>query len=74
MVAQIAVRVQIVAGIVQEGLRRRLEQARRKPLADQPALAVASVRVEAVAHDAAAVALDIRDDGDERQIIFEKSM
>ena len=64
--AQHVVRIEVVAG------RRRAATAgsassRRgaKALADQPALAVAAVGVEAVADDALAVALDVGDDGDE---------
>ena len=47
-----AVRVEIVAGIVEQRLRLGLHQPRREALADQPALPVAAVRVEAVADDA----------------------
>ena len=62
-----AVRIEIVAGIVQQRLRIGLLEPRREALADQPALPVAAVRVEAVADHRAAVALHVGHDRDERQ-------
>jgi hypothetical protein len=50
------VRIEVRSALVDERLRRGLEHARDEPLAHQRALAVAAVRVEAVAHDALAVA------------------
>jgi hypothetical protein len=60
-----AVGIEVLAGRVAQALRIRLEQARREALADEPALAVAAVRVEPVADDAPAVADHVRDHGDE---------
>jgi hypothetical protein len=62
-----AVGIEVVPRIVEQRPRLRLEQPRRKPLADQPALAVAAVRVEAVADDRLAVADHVRDQCDVRQ-------
>ena len=62
-----AVRIEVLSRIVEEGLRRRLEDTRREALADQATLAVAAIRVEPVAHDPAAVPDHVGDDGDERQ-------
>src|SRR4051794_4633685 len=59
------VRVEIVAGSVQQRFRIGLQDARGKALADQAALAVAAVGVKAVADDALAVAHDVGDDGNE---------
>ena len=59
------VRIEVVAGVVEQALRVGLQDAVAEALADQAALAVAAVRVEAVADDAPAVAHDIGDDGDE---------
>ena len=62
-----AVGIEIVARVVEQRFRLGLEQPRREPLADQPALAVAAVRVEAVADDRLAVALDVGDQRHMRQ-------
>jgi hypothetical protein len=62
-----AVRVEIVAGVVEQRSRIGLAQTRREPLADEAALTVAAVGVEAVADHRAAVAHDIGDDGDQGQ-------
>src|SRR5581483_11368736 len=55
--------IEIVAGIVEQRFRLGLHQARREALADQPALPVAAVGIEAVADHALAVALGVGDDG-----------
>ena len=47
-----AVRIEIFAAVVEQRARVRLQQARREALADQAALAVAAIRVEAVADHA----------------------
>jgi hypothetical protein len=56
------VRIEIVAALVEKALGSRLQDAVAEALADEAALAVASVRVEAVADDAPPVAHDVRDD------------
>ena len=55
------------AALVDERAGRGFEHARDEPLAHQRALAVAAVRVEAVADHGPAVAVDVGDDGDEAQ-------
>ncbi len=50
------VRIEIVAGLVEQRLRIGLQQPRREALADQAALAVAAVGIEAVADHRSAVA------------------
>ncbi|MGX1015227.1 hypothetical protein AB7M69_009584 [Bradyrhizobium japonicum] len=57
--------VETVSGRIQQRLRIGLQDARGKALADQAALPVAAVGVEAVSDDALAVADDVSDDGDE---------
>jgi len=59
------VRIEIVASFIEQGLRIGLDQPRRETLADQPALPVTAVGVEAVADHRLAVAHDIGDDGEE---------
>ena len=59
------VRIEIVAGFIEQGLRIGLHQARRKTLADQAALPVAAVGIEAVADHRLAVAHHVGDDGDQ---------
>ena len=59
------VRIEIVAGLIEQGLRIGLGQPRRKALADQPALPVAAVGIEAVADHRPAVAHRVGDDGDQ---------
>jgi len=56
------VRIEIAAALVEKALGRRLQDAVAEALADEAALAVPSVRVEAVADDAPPVAHDIGDD------------
>ncbi len=60
-----AVGVEVVPGVVEEGGGVGFEQARGEAFADQAALAVAAVGVEAVADDGAAVAHHVGDDGDQ---------
>jgi len=57
--------IEIVAGLVQQGFRIGLFQARGKTLTDQPALPIAAVGIEAVADHRPAVAHDIGDDRDQ---------
>ena len=59
------VRIEIVAVIVEQFLRIGLHQPRGKPLADQSALPVTTIGIEAVANHRLAVAHDIRDDGNQ---------
>jgi hypothetical protein len=59
------VRIEIVSGVIEQGLRIGFHQPRRETLADQPALPVAAVGVEAVADHRFAVAHHIGDHGDE---------
>jgi hypothetical protein len=61
------VRVEVLAGLVDERRGLGLEQARQEALANQPALAVAAVRVEAVADDRLAVANHVGDHGHQAQ-------
>ena len=56
------VRIEVVAALVEKALGRRLQDAVAEALADQAALAVAAVRVEAVADDRPAVAHHVGDD------------
>ena len=59
------VRIEVVAVVIEQALGIGLHEARNEALADQPALPVAAVGVEAVADDALAVAHDVghhRDD------------
>src|SRR5215212_336558 len=58
-------RVDVVAGVVHQALGVRFEDAVAEALADQPALAVAAVGVEAVADDRPAVAHHVGDHGHE---------
>src|SRR5690606_25702499 len=62
-----AVRIEVGAGVVEQRLGIGLEHARNEALAHQLALAIASVGVEAVADDAATVAHDVGDHGDQAQ-------
>ena len=62
-----AVGIEVVAFVVQQGLRVGLPQPRREPFADQTALAVTPVGVEAIPDDGPSVANDIGDNGDKRQ-------
>ncbi len=62
-----AIRIEVLSRIIEEGLGRRLEDARREALPDQATLAVAAIRVEPVAHHSAAIPNHVGDDGDERQ-------
>ena len=55
--------VEVGACIVQQDLRIGFEQTRRKAFANQAALAIAPVGIEAIAHHALAVAKRIGDDG-----------
>ncbi len=57
--------IEIVAGRIEQRFRIGLDQTRRETLADQPALPVAAIRIEAVTDHPLAVAHDIGDDGDE---------
>ena len=61
------VRVEVVAGLIEQGRGLGLEHARAKAFADQLALAVAAVGVEAVADDRLAVAHHVGDDGDQAE-------
>jgi hypothetical protein len=56
--------VEIVTALVEQRLRVGFQQTRREALADQPALPIAAIRVEAVTHHGLAVAHDIGNDGD----------
>ena len=58
------VRVEIVAVCIEQALRIGFLQPRREAFANQTALPVAAVGIEAVADHALAVALHVRDDGD----------
>ena len=59
------VRIEIVAVLVKQRLRIGFHQPRRETLADQSALPVAAIGIEAVSDHALAVAHDIGDDGNE---------
>jgi hypothetical protein len=61
------VRIEVVAGIVDERGGIGFENARNETLAHQLALAVAAVGIEAVTHDRLSVTDDIRHNGDETQ-------
>ena len=61
------VRIEIGAGVVDQRGRIGFQDARDEALAHQHALAVAAVRVEAVADDRLAVADDVGDDGHQAQ-------
>ena len=54
-----AIRIEILAGVIEQRARIRLQQPGREALTDQPALTVAAIGVEAVADHAASVALDV---------------
>jgi len=69
------VRIEIVAALVEKALGSRLQDAVAEALADEAALAVAAVRVEAVANDAPPVARTVSVTTATRlAVIFEKSM
>ncbi|MNV92947.1 hypothetical protein D3C71_1875840 [compost metagenome] len=58
-------RIEVGAGVVDQAVRVCLQDAVLEPFADQAALAITAVRVEAIADDATAVLDNIGDDGDE---------
>ena len=60
-----AVRVEVLATCVEQRFWFGLTEPRREALADQSSLAVAPVRIESVADDALAIALDIGHDRDQ---------
>ncbi len=60
-----SIRVQVVAGIVQQGLGVGLQQARREALANQAALSIAAVGVESIANYGSSIAHHIGDHGDQ---------
>ena len=62
MVAHTPIGIEVLTGRIEERCGIRGEHARREALADEAALAVASVRVEPVTDDPAAVALDVGHD------------
>jgi hypothetical protein len=68
------VRIEIGAVVVQQRQRIGFEDARDEALAHQLALAIAAIRVEAVAHDRLAIADHVGDDGHQAQVILLKSM
>ncbi len=59
-------RIEVVAGIIEQRFGRGFEQARGESLANEATLAIASIGVEAIADDTAAVADHIGDDRDQR--------
>jgi len=66
------VRVEVLAAGVDQVVGGRLEDVRNEALAHHAALAVAAVRVEAVAHHRLAIADDVGDDGHEAEVHLAK--
>jgi hypothetical protein len=58
--------VQIVAGIVQQGPRFRLQHARREALANEASLSIAAVGVESIADYGSSLAYNVGDHGNQR--------
>jgi hypothetical protein len=69
-----AVGIEIVAGVVEQRRGIGFPQAGHEALANEAALAVTAVGVESIADDGPALADGVGYDGDQRQVILEKSM
>jgi len=72
--AQASIRVDVLAGRIEQRVGISLEQARHEPLAHQPALAIATVGVEAVATTGRPSRTTLVTTATRLDVIFEKSI